>query len=82
MSTTMITPKTTGLAKSSAFTRTVATRINRAFEMRNEKVARADSELMEAVKRAAADIAKAEAEAAGDDTPAVSPADVPEQAAS
>ena len=56
----MITTKTTGLAKSGSVTRTIATRINRAFEARNEKVARADAELLDAVKRAAADITAAE----------------------
>lgn len=54
--TTEMTPttKTTGLAKTGEAVRQLATRLERARQSRNEKVARADAEYVDAVRRALA----------------------------
>lgn len=46
--------KTTGLAKSGGVVRQLATRLEQARQSRNAKVARADSEYVDAVRRALA----------------------------
>jgi hypothetical protein len=50
--TEMVIPKSSGLAKSSRVVRDLAHRLERARQSRNEKVARADAEYVEAVRRA------------------------------
>ena len=54
MTTEMMIPKSTGLAKSGTGVRDLALRLERARQTRNERVARADAEYVEAVRRAVA----------------------------
>jgi hypothetical protein len=56
MTTAITTTKSTGLAKTGEGVRHLATRIERARQSRNEKVARADAEFVEAIRRAIADL--------------------------
>jgi hypothetical protein len=48
--------KSTGLAKTSQAVRHLATRLDKARQLRNERVARADADYVEAVRRALADV--------------------------
>jgi hypothetical protein len=50
--TQLVTTKSTGLAKTGEPVRQLASRLERARQSRNEKVARADAEYVEAVRRA------------------------------
>jgi hypothetical protein len=52
----MTVQKNTGLAKSSAAVRNLAARLEKARQTRNERVARADADYVEAVRRALADV--------------------------
>ena len=56
MTTAMSTAKSTGLAKTGDAVRHLASRLERARQSRNEKVARADADYVEAVRRALAAI--------------------------
>ena len=65
MTTAMSTAKSTGLAKTGEPVRHLAMRLERARQTRNERVARADADYVEAVRRALAEI---EPQAEGQDT--------------
>ena len=52
MSTALVTAKGTGLAKTGSAVRQLASRLERARQSRNERVARADAEYVEACRRA------------------------------
>lgn len=54
MTTALDTVKSTGLTKTGGAVRQLATRLERARQARNEKVARADADYVEAVRRALA----------------------------
>jgi len=70
MTTQLITTtKTTGLAKTGGLVRQLATRLERARQSRNEKVARADAEYVEAVRRA---LTSVDNEPAGETQPEMS----------
>lgn len=56
MTTEMVTQKGSGLSKTSRAVKHFATRIERARQLRNERVARADAEYVDAVDRAVADV--------------------------
>jgi hypothetical protein len=58
----MVVPKSTGLAKSSTAVRDLAHRLERARQSRNEKVARADADYVEACRRAMAALEPVESE--------------------
>ena len=60
MTTTMTTTKSTGLMKTGEPVRQLASRLERARQSRNEKVARADAEYVEAVRRALESVSDAE----------------------
>jgi hypothetical protein len=64
------------LAKTSAGVRQLATKLEKARQVRNERVARADSEYVEAVRRALAGVEGGE----GSEEPAAPPIDAQPQA--
>ena len=66
MSADMVTAKSTGLAKSGAPVRQLATRLERARQSRNERIARADADYVEAVRRAIAAVSDIQAEPLAD----------------
>lgn len=68
----MVTAKSTGLTKTGGAVRQLATRLERARQSRNEKVARADAEYVDAVRRALAVMPEA-----GSDQPSPDPVDQP-----
>ena len=72
MSTLTIVTKSTGLAKSASTVRDLAARLERARQVRNERLARADADYLEAVRRAAAEAVE---------TPAANEPDAPPDAA-
>jgi len=65
--------KSTGLAKSSPAVRAFAQKLDRALQTRNERIARADSDYVEACSKALKDIEVGE----GETEPAVAPAAEP-----
>ena len=62
MTTLTVTSKSTGLAKTTAPVRELANRLERARQARNEKIARADADYVEAVRRAIAAVSETQDE--------------------
>lgn len=56
MTTAAMVPKSTRLAKTDSGVRTLALKLERAIQTRNERVARADADYAQAVRRAVADL--------------------------
>ena len=59
----MVTAKSTGLSKTGGEVRQLASRLERARQSRNEKVARADAEYVDAVRRALAAVSEMQTDA-------------------
>lgn len=65
---TALTVKSTGLAKTDGAVRQLASRLERARQSRNEKVARADAEYVDAVRRALATVSDPQEDASTEHT--------------